>query len=150
MVLLRTHPALEPRTWPRTTHHVIDDAHCLSDRRCLESHGCIAADKFLDGDAARCILVEVDALHLARAFRDRCRWLEDSICGAGRGRAVLSGRHDARRQIAKEMSRAQGPGRIYGIFSRHLVFRRAISGFFCNGCLPCCACRFLKPPHVKR
>jgi hypothetical protein len=88
-------PALEPRTWPRTTHHIVDDAHCLADRRCLEAHVCVAAHQLLDGDAARRILVEVDALHLARTVRDGRGWLQHCICGAGWCRAVDGGRHAA-------------------------------------------------------
>jgi hypothetical protein len=99
-MVLRIHPALEPRTWARTTHHVVDDAHCLADRCCLEAHICIAAHQLLNGDAARRILVEVDALHLARTFRDGRGWLQHSICGAGRGRTVFGGRHDACSQCA--------------------------------------------------
>jgi hypothetical protein len=102
-IVLRIHPALEPRTRARTTHHVVDDAHCFSDRCCLEAHGCIAADQLLDRDAARRIVVEVDALHLARTFRDGRGWLQHSICGAGWCRAVVGGRHDVCSQCAEGM-----------------------------------------------
>lgn len=47
----------------KITHHVIDNPHCVADGRCLEAHAGVAADELVDGDTARCIVVEVDALH---------------------------------------------------------------------------------------
>lgn len=72
------------------THHVVDDAYSLSHRSRLEAHVGIAAYQLLDGDAARRILVEVDALYLLRTLRHGLGWLQDCISGAGRGRRVAS------------------------------------------------------------
>ena len=75
------------------THHVIDNPHSRSHRGCLEAHGGIAAHELVDGDGARRMLVEVDALHLLHTLRHRLGWLQHGICGAGGcGRGACHGR----------------------------------------------------------
>jgi hypothetical protein len=72
------------------TYHVVDDSYSRSHRRRLEAHVGVTAYQLLDCDAARRILVEIDALHLLRTLRHRLGWLQDCISGAGRGRRVAS------------------------------------------------------------